>query len=251
MEFRVHANDREARRLAEEEAAKRRMAEMSVPKRASLEDLMRRAEAGERPDLGVVVKTDVQGSLEAIQQSLLGIKSDKVALKIVLAGVGNVTENDVLLASASDAIIIGFHVGVESGASGMAKREGVEIRLYSVIYELLDEVRDAMAGLLAPVLKENVLGHAEVRQVFEISKKGKVAGCMVLEGRATARARARVKRAGAVLFEGSIASLKRFQNDAAEVRMGQECGIRLDNFADFQSGDVLELYEIEKIAQNL
>ena len=193
----------------------------------------------------------MQGSLEAIQQSLLGIKSEKVSIAIVLAGVGNITENDVLLASASNAIIIGFHVGKEPSSAGMAKREGVEIRLYSVIYELLDDIRDAMTGLLEPIVKESVIGHAEVRQVFEISKKGNVAGCMVTDGRATSRCRARVKREGEVLAEGSITSLKRFQNDAAEVREGQECGIRLDLFTAFAEGDVLEFYEMEKVSQQL
>ncbi len=251
MEFKVVASEKLARSMSEERMAKKRLEEISVPKRASLEDLMSRPVEAEKRVLCIVLKTDVQGSLEAIQQSLLGIKSDKVAISVVLAGVGNITENDVLLASASNAIIIGFHVGKEPSSAGMAKREGVEIRLYSVIYELLDDVRAAMAGLLEPVVKETVIGHAEVRQVFEISKKGKVAGCMMRDGRATSRCRARVQRDGEVLAEGSISSLKRFQNDAAEVREGQECGIRLDVFSDFVEGDVIEFYEMEKISQQL
>ncbi|MFH0952758.1 MAG: translation initiation factor IF-2, partial [Verrucomicrobiota bacterium] len=249
-EFQCYPNDRVARQTAEERMAKKRMDELVVPKRASLEDLLRKT-AEHRCELFLVLKTDVQGSLEAIQQSLLGIKSDKVSLKMVLTGVGNITENDVLLASASNAIILGFHVGKEDGVGDRAKQEGVEIRLYSVIYELLDNVRDAMTGLLEPVTKETVIGHAEVRQVFDISKKGKIAGCIVTDGRAASRSRVRVKRNQDVIYEGSINTLKRFQNDAAEVREGQECGIRLDNFADFVAGDVLELYEMEKIAQQL
>ena len=251
MEFQVYANDRVARQIAEERMAKKKLDEISVPRRASLEDLLRKTSGDEARELSVILKTDVQGSLEAIQQALLSMKSDKVALKIVLAGVGNITENDVLLASASNAIILGFHAGKEDGVSAMAKREGVEVRLYSVIYELLDNVRDAMAGLLEPLVKENVVGHAEVRQVFEISKKGNVAGCMVTDGRVGSRSRARLKREGDVVYEGSVASLKRFQNDAAEVREGQECGIRLDEFTDIRPGDVIELYEMEKIAQQL
>jgi translation initiation factor IF-2 len=252
MEFQVYANDRVARQISEERMAKKKLDEISVPRRASLEDLLKKP-SGEQQvrELSVILKTDVQGSLEAIQQALLSMKSDKVALKVVLAGVGNITENDVLLASASNAIILGFHAGKEDGASGMAKREGVEIRLYSVIYELLDNVRDAMAGLLEPLVKENVIGHAEVRQVFDISKKGNVAGCMVTDGRVASRARARLKRGGDVVYEGSVVSLKRFQNDASEVREGQECGIRLDDFTDIRAGDVIELYEMEKIAQQL
>ena len=183
MEFKVYPDERVARSISEERMAKKRLDDISVPKRASLDDLLRKPTGPEKQYLSLVLKTDVQGSLEAIQQSLLGIKSDKVSLKIVLAGVGTITENDVLLASASNAIILGFHVSKEDGVSGMAKREGVEIRLYSVIYELLDNVRDAMIGLLVPISKELVIGHAEIRQVFEISKKGKIAGCMVVDGR--------------------------------------------------------------------
>ncbi len=252
MEFKVYPNDKAARALSEELLAKKRIEEVTaMPKRATLEDLLSRKVGEERQVLSVVLKADVQGSLEAIQQSLLGIKSDKISLKILLSGVGNITENDVLLASASKAIILGFHVSKEDGVNASAKREGVEIRLYSVIYELLDDVRDAMLGLLEPVFKESVIGHAAVRQVFEISKKGKIAGCMVTDGRATSRARARLKRDGGTVYEGTLASLKRFQNDASEVREGQECGIRLENFGDVREGDIIELYEMEKIAQQL
>jgi len=251
MEFTVYPNDKAAKATAEERMAKKRLEKIGTPKRASLEDLLSGASMEGTTELALILKADVQGSLEAIEQSLMNIKSDKVSLKIVLGGVGNVTENDVLLATASDAIIVGFHVGKENGVSSASKREGVEIRLYSVIYELLDDMRDAMTGLLEPVLKENVLGHAEIRQVFDLSKKGRVAGCMVTKGKITAKGRARVKREGDVIYEGSLSSLKRFQNDAAEVREGQECGIRLDNFSDFDAGDIIEVYEIEKIKQEL
>ena len=251
MEFKVYSDERVARSISEERMAKKRLDDISVPKRASLDDLLRKPTGPEKQYLSLVLKTDVQGSLEAIQQALLGIKSDKVFLKVVLAGVGTITENDVLLASASNAIILGFHVSKEEGVSGMAKREGVEIRLYSVIYELLDNVRDAMIGLLVPISRESVIGHAEIRQVFEISKKGKIAGCMVVDGRASSRSRARIKREGDVAYEGSVVSLKRFQNDAAEVRDGQECGLRLGDFSDYRVGDIIEFYEMENIAQQL
>ena len=252
-EFVAYASDREARDVAEQREAKKKQEDVasSAPKRMSLEDFLQGAEAKERKALNVIIKTDVQGSLEAIQHGLGGIKSDKISMNLILAGVGNINVNDVLLASASDAIIIGFHVSKESDVSSMAKREGVEIRLYSIIYELIDDVRDAMLGLLEPVLRENVIGHEEVRQVFDLSKKGKVAGCIVLDGRITSRARARIKRKGDVLYVGSVSTLKRFQNDAAEVRESQECGIRLDNFSDYQVGDVIELFEVEKITQQL
>jgi translation initiation factor IF-2 len=157
----------------------------------------------------------------------------------------------VLLARASNAIIIGFHVANEPGVEKVAKREGVEIRHYSVIYELVDEVRNAMAGLLDPIIKEIPLGQALVKQVFHLHKKGSVAGCIVRGGKITARARARVRRQSVIVFEGAIANLKRFQNDAAEVRDGQECGIRLDAFSDYREGDIIEAYDVQKIAQDL
>ncbi len=254
MEFQVQANDRVAREMSETALEEKRKQEIAVtPKRLTLDDLMKPAssQAREARKLRLILKGDVQGSLEAIQNSLAGIKSDKVVLDILLASVGNVSSNDVLLARASEAIIIGFHVGKDDGVNATAKREGVEIRLYSIIYELLDEVRNAMVGLLEPIVKQTVVGHAEVLQVFEISRKGTVAGCRCTDGKLTSRARARVKRKGDLLFEGSLISLKRFQNDAAEVRESQECGLRLDNFSSFQPGDIIECFEVEKIAQQL
>ena len=165
--------------------------------------------------------------------------------------VGNVTVNDVMLASASDAIILGFHSGKENGANAAAKREGVEIRLYSIIYELIENVESAMKGLLEPELREQVIGEAEILEVFEFSKKSKIAGCMIQSGRVTAKANIRIKRKNELIFEGAIGSLKRFQNDAAEVRQGQECGIRPDHFVGFEVGDIIEAYLVEKISQNL
>ena len=251
-EFLVYSNDRAAKTVSEERLTQKRLESISQqPKRASLDDLFSETGPQETQELNVILKTDVQGSLEAIQQSLLNIESDKVTIKILLAGVGNITGNDVLLATASNAIILGFHVGKEDGVSKMAKREGVEIRLYSVIYELLDNVREAMTGLLEPVFKEKTLGKAEIRQVFEISKTGRIAGCMVIGGRVYAKSKARVVRNNDIIYDGTIASLKRFQNDANEVRDGQECGIRMDNFNDIQPGDIIEFYDMEKIAQQL
>jgi len=156
-----------------------------------------------------------------------------------------------MLASASNAIILGFHAGKESGSNAAAKREGGEIRLYSIIYELIDDVESAMKGLLEPELREQVIGEAEVREVFELSKKSKIAGCMVMSGRVAAQASIRIKRGHDILFEGKIGSLRRFQNEAAEVRQGQECGIRPDNFTNFEPGDVIEAYLVEKITQEL
>jgi len=250
-EFEVYPNERVAKATAEARLAEKRDAELQAPQRASLEDLLSQAAEGQACELSIILKADVKGSLEAIEQSLREIKSDKVSLKFILTGVGNITENDVLLASASTAIVIGFHVGLENGVRPAAKREGVELRLYSVIYELLDDVREAMTGMLEPEIREKDLGQAEIRQVFTLSKRSKVAGCMVTQGRVTSRAKARVRRESEVVYEGNVAQLKRFQNDANEIREGQECGIRLDNFSDYQVGDIIEFYEVEKIAQEL
>ncbi len=251
-EFSVVTNDREAKLSSEERLAARRLESLQAPRRGmSLDDLLTQTDTTKRVELSIVLKSDVQGTLEAIQQALSEIKSHKVSQKVILTGVGNISANDVLLAKASNAIIIGFHVANESGVDKVAKREGVEIRHYSIIYELIDEVRNAMAGLLEPVIKEIPLGQALVKQVFQLSKKGAVAGCIVRGGKITSRARARVRRQGSVVFEGALASLKRFQNDASEVRDGQECGIRLDNFGDYQAGDVIEAYDVQKIAQEL
>lgn len=251
-EFSVCESDKEARDLSTALLAEIKSDELNKVARnkLSLDDLFSQAGTTVK-ELPLIIKCDVQGSVEAIEHSLEGIKSQKVKLKILACDVGNITINDVMLASASNAIILGFHVSKENGVTATAKREGIEIRLYSIIYELLEEVEAAMCGLLEPELRENWLGKAEIRQVFDLGKRNKVAGCMVVEGRIAARASIRIKRGSDVLYKGSISSLKRFQNDAAEVRDGQECGIRPDNFADFQEGDVIEAYMVEKIAQKL
>lgn len=251
-EFTVVENDRAARGIAEERVAELRTQKLGTTRRkTTLDDLLRQTDATTVKELNIVLKADMQGTLEAIEQSLTEIKSDKVTLRVLLSGVGNITENDVILASASDAIVVGFNVAKDGGAGATAKREGVEIRLYSIIYELLDDIRQAMTGLLQPVSREQVIGHAEIRQIFEISKKWRVAGCMVVDGRVTSRARARILRGGDLVYEGRISSLKRFQNDAAEVREGQECGIRLENFNDYQEGDRIEFFDVQQIAQEL
>jgi len=252
-EFTVCAGSAEARQLSETLLADIKSADLNQTARGkiSLDDLFSKAGANEIKELNVIVKCDVQGSVEAIVHSLENIKSEKVKLKILTCDVGNITINDVMLASASNAIILGFHVAKENGVTVAAKKEGIEIRLYSIIYELLEEVEAAMCGLLDPELRETYLGRAEIRAIFDMGKRNKVAGCMVVEGRITSRASIRIKRGNEVLYKGTIGSLKRFQSDAAEVRDGQECGIRPDNFANFLEGDVIEAYTVEKIAQKL
>jgi translation initiation factor IF-2 len=247
----VMPSEKEARDHAEQRTQAARAAGSAGEGRvATREALLEQFEAEKKKILKLVLKADAQGSLEAISGALNGIHSEKVDLEIIHTAVGAVSENDVLLASASKAVIIGFHVRLAPKASDLAKREGVEIKLYSIIYELIDQAKEAMAGLLEPLTREVITGHAEVRKVFEVSK-GMVAGSMVTDGRIAHGARVRVLRRRAVQYEGFVSTLKRFQEDVKEVRAGLDCGIRLDNFQDFQPGDVVEAYTVEKVAQKL
>ena len=200
--------------------------------------------------LKLVIKADTQGSVEAIVEALNKIDTSKVSLDIIHYAVGTITEGDILLASASHAIVIGFHTRVDNGVADIAKREGVQIKLYAIIYELIDAVKDAMAGLLDPLVREVVIGSAEVRKLFELSKGGNVAGCVVATGR-IAKGKVRVMRRKGLIYEGITLSLRRFQDEVNEVRAGMECGIRLDGFNDFQIGDSIECYTTEKVAQKL
>jgi translation initiation factor IF-2 len=251
LEFSVVENEKAARDLAEQRAleAKESMSMERRPK-VTLENLFATLSADSAKSLKVVVKGDTQGSVEAIADALKKIESTKVSIEIVHSAVGTITESDAILASASKAIILGFHTRVDSSAAEAAKQEGVQIKLYSIIYELIDDVKNAMAGLLEPIVKEVVLGSAEVRQLFELSKGGVVAGCMVNNGRVL-RGRCRVMRRKSAIFEGNMQSLRRFQDEVNEVRSGLECGIRLDGFSEFQPGDLIECYSLEKVAQKL
>ena len=250
-EFMVCSSDKIAKTMAGEAQLRLKDEQLAAPPKVSLENLYEQLDASDRLELNIILKADTQGSLEAIKHSLDGIQSDKISLKIVGFGVGNITVNDILLGSASNAVVIGFGVSKESGVNGAVKREGVEVRLYSVIYELIEELRESMTGMLSPELRETVTGHAHVQEVFAISKLGKIAGCLCIDGKITPKSRARVLRADEVLFEGTISSLRRFQNDASEVRDSQECGIRLLNFAEFAADDILEFYNVTKVAQTL
>jgi translation initiation factor IF-2 len=214
------------------------------------EGLLQQLESEDAKVLKVVVKADTQGSVEAIVDALKKIESDKVSLEIIHSAVGTITETDVVLAHASKAVILGFHTRVDSNAAEQAKRDGVQIKLYAIIYELIDQVKEAMAGLLEPILKEAVFGSAEVRQIFQLSKGGKVAGCVVANGRIV-RGKARVVRRRHTIYEGLIQTLRRFQDEVNEVRAGMECGIRLDGFDQFEVGDLIECYTLEKVPQKL
>jgi len=250
-EFTVLKNDRKAKNAAAEAAQALKTSQLEAPKKASLDDLFSQMAEQESIELKVLLKADTQGSVEAIVHSLQEIKSDKISLNIILSNTGNITTNDVMLASASNAVVLGFHVAKESGVDALAKHEGVEVRLHAVIYELIDQVRDAMIGALGPRLEEAARGRAQVRQIFEVGKNARVAGCLVLKGTINAKNRIRVRRGEEVLYEGTILSLKHFQDSVAEVREAQECGIRLTHFGDFAEGDLLESYEIEELEQTL
>jgi len=198
----------------------------------------------------VVVKADAQGSVEAIVEALKKIESDKVYLEVIHSAVGTITESDVALASASTAVILGFHTRVDSGVADKAKHEGVQIKLYSIIYELIDHVKEAMAGLLDPLLKDVTVGVAEVRKIFELSKGAPVAGCMVTSGRIV-KGKVRLRRRKEIIYEGLTQSLRRFQDEVNEVRSGMECGIRIEGLSDYQIGDNIECFSSEKVAQKL
>jgi translation initiation factor IF-2 len=243
-------SERSAKRLGEERLEAARITKLATPRRAALETLFASAEDGQKKFLKVILKTDVQGSLEALSAQLREIKSDKVSLNFVLEGVGPVSENDILLASASDAVVLGFGVKVEGKAVKTAKAEGVQVKLYSIIYELIDQVKEAMLGLLEPETREKVIGHAQVKQVFKI-QRGRVGGCVVTDGRIVRSARARVLRGKQPVYDGGFHTLRRFHDDVQEVRNGLECGIRLGDFNEYEPGDIIECYELEKIAQSL
>lgn len=250
VEFNIVKNEKQARKLAEEreEDAKQQSAERR--KAVTLENLFNTLKEGAAKSLKVVIKADTQGSTEAIVDSLSKIESDKVDLEVIHSGVGSITDSDVMLAAASQAIVIGFHSKLDTGVTDTAKREGVQIRLYSIIYELIDEVRDSMVGLLDPVTKEKTTGKAEIRKVFNLSKGGAVAGSYVTDGKVV-RSRARLYRKEKLVYEGIIASLRRFQDEVQEIGNGMECGIRIEGFSDYQEGDVIETFQLEKVTQEL
>src|ERR1700758_3401100 len=247
-ELLVMDSERSAKTLSEERLLAKRTDKLTIPKRATLESLLEAT--GGKKVLRIVLKCDAQGSLEALVGALKQIESKKVDLEIIHSAVGPISESDILLASASDAVVVGFNVKVETMAVPAAKREGVQIKLYSIIYELLDQIKDAMAGLLEPELRETVIGHAEVKQIFQLSK-GIVAGCLVTDGRIARAGRARVVRKRQPVYDGGISTLRRFQDDVKEVRSGLECGIKLGDFSEYQVGDVIECYQLEQIAQKL
>src|SRR6201999_983129 len=219
--------------------------------RQTLDQLLQTREAGEKRLLPLVLKTDVQGSAEAIQGALAKLGTDEVGAQILQSGVGGITESDVILAHASGAAGIGFNVRANAQARERARRDGVEIRYYNIIYNVVDDVKAVLYGMLAPELREKFLGNAEILEVFAISKIGKVAGCRVTEGVVRRGARVRLIRDNVVIHEGELSTLKRFKDDAREVLAGQECGMSFANYQDLQKGDIIECFEVETIQRAL
>ncbi|MFD2786984.1 translation initiation factor IF-2 [Hymenobacter rubripertinctus] len=247
----VMETEREARELATQRQQLAREQSMRTKKHITLDEIGRRLAIGSFKELNVIVKGDVDGSVEALADSLLKLSTPEIAVNILSKGVGAISESDVLLASASDAIIIGFQVRPSISARKLAEQEQIDIRLYSIIYNAINEVKDAMEGMLAPTVKEVVVANAEVRQVFNITKVGTIAGCMVTDGTFTRKTKVRLVRNGIVVYSGEIKDLKRYKDDVSEVRQGYECGISLKNFDDLQEGDNIEGFEEQEIKRTL
>lgn len=244
-------NERAARKLSDERLEELRQQRLTAPRRSRMEDILAMmGDGAQKAVLKLYLKGDVQGSVEAIKKAIMDIESDKVECQFIGAAAGPISESDVLLASSSDAVILGFNVKVESNAVKAVKREGVQVKIFSIVYELIDQVKDAMLGLLEPETRETVLGHAEIKQVFKLNK-GKAAGSYVSDGKMLRTAEARVLRDGQVVFDGKMSTLRRFQDEVEEVKAGLECGIRLADYNDYEVGDIIECYSLEKIKQTL
>lgn len=245
--FKTTGSEREARTVVEQSHLARQQAAAAPKAAVTLEELFDRFQAGELRELRLIVKADVQGSLEPLISSLNDLSKGDIKLLVLHAETGNIGENDVMLASASKAVIIGFNVQADAASRRLAESEGVSIRLYDIIYRLIEDVEKALKGMLEPEEKETVIGHAEIRAVFRISKIGNIAGCRVLDGELRRNSRMRILRHGTVVYEGTPSSLKHLQDDVREVRAGFECGVAVKGFNDYQVGDILEAYTVEKV----
>jgi translation initiation factor IF-2 len=250
-DFREVEDERAARHVAQEREAKVRAAELVTARPPTLSELMAQAREAEVPELNIVLKADVQGSLGALQDAFAKLPHDEVRVNVVRSGVGAITESDISLAMASRAIVVGFNVRPDPSARELAEREGVDVRLYRVIYDAIDDVRAALGGMLSPEEREIDLGRAEVRATFRVPRIGVIAGCMVVHGTIVRNARARVVRDGVVVYDGRVGSLRRFKDDVREVAEGYECGIGIENFQDVKEGDVIEAYEVREVARQL
>ena len=249
--FRVFTDEREAKSLASRRSQLQREQTIRTQKHITLDEIGRRIALGDFQELNIILKGDVDGSVEALTDSLQKLSTDEIHVNILHRGVGQITESDVLLASASDAVIIGFNVRPNGTARDLADKEEVEIRTYSIIYDAINDVKEAMEGMLSPELKEEVTGNVEVRETFKISKVGTIAGCMVLDGKIYRHSKIRLIRDGVVVHDGELASLKRYKDDVKEVSKGYECGLNIKNFNDIKVNDILEAYTIKEVKKKL
>jgi translation initiation factor IF-2 len=249
--FNVFEDEKEARAIATKRQQLQREQGVRSQRSVTLEELGRRIAVGEFKELNLIVKGDVDGSIEALSDSLLKLSTEKVQVNIIHKAVGQVSESDILLASASDAIIIGFQVRPSSSARKLAEKEQVEIRLYSIIYNAIEEMKEAMEGLLSARIEEQVTGSAEIRETFKISKVGTIAGCFVTDGTIKRNTKIRLIRNGVVVYTGELGSLKRFKDDVKEVNRGFECGLNIERFNDLKVGDVIEAFEEVAVKQTL
>jgi len=250
-EFMVLSDERRAREIATYRAGKYRTTKLAKQQAAKLENMFDSMTATGVQSLPIIVKADVQGSQEALAASLLKLSTDEIKVQLVYAAVGGISESDVNLAIASKAVIIGFNVRADAGARKLAENNGVDLRYYNIIYDAVDELKAAMSGLLAPEKREEVIGSAEIRQVFRASKIGSIAGCMVTSGFVRRTARLRLLRNNVVVFTGELDSLKRFKDDVREVKEGFECGLNIRGYNDIEVGDQLEFFEIREVARTL
>jgi translation initiation factor IF-2 len=242
--------EKAAKKLSEERLEAKRKDRLVRPKKSRMEDLMSMVQGETKTQLNIILKGDVQGSVQAIENAVKDIKSDKVEPRFIKSGAGAITENDIQMASSSDAVVLGFNTKLESNAVRAAKSEGVQVKLFSIVYELLDTVEEAMLGLLDPLTRETIIGHAEVKQVFKV-RRGRAAGCIVSDGKVTRTAHARVLRGDVPVFDGKMSTLRRHHDEVDEVKQGIECGIRLGEFNDYEEGDIIECYILEKVQQTL
>jgi translation initiation factor IF-2 len=247
----VVENEARAREVSEYRQRSQRTKDTSVAGRGSVEQMLSAIAAGEAEELPVVLKTDVHGSLEAIRTAIDKLGTDQVKVRILSSGVGAINESDISLAAASTGLVIAFNVRANPQARDQARRDSIEIRYHSIIYELIDEVKAAMSGLLSPDRKEEFIGYAEIREVFNITKVGKIAGCYVTEGVIKRGCNVRLLRDNVVVHEGSLKTLKRFKDEVKDVREGQECGMAFENYSDILAGDLIECFEVQEIARTI
>jgi len=249
--FNVVSDEKAAKALAEHRHENRRKKELAGSSRVSLENILDKIKSGDVKEVKVVLKADVQGSIEAIANALTKLSTESVGVNVISTGVGGITESDVSLAKASAAVVIGFNVRPAGKAQQLAEQESVDIKLYQVIYDAIDDVKKAMVGMLAPIMREKMMGKAEVRQVFNIPKAGTIAGSFITEGKITRKAQLRLVRDSVVIYTGKVGSLRRFKDDASEVAQGYECGLSIEGYGDVRVGDVIEAFEVESVAPTL